>query len=114
MYYADFHRGRNVQECRLVERNPESARWHPNDCTHCPVPDILYANASPHMRLKLTIKPGILGIGRRNLVEAYCDKHNLVIDDPIVGCPKCNAERPGLNAFIDALEGKTDDQSGST
>ncbi|MBX3064279.1 MAG: hypothetical protein KF726_14980 [Anaerolineae bacterium] len=103
-YYADFHRGRNIQECRLASRNPESAPWRPADCTLCSVPDIVRANASPDMRLKLTIKSGFLGLGRRLIVEAYCEKHQLRIDDPFVGCPRCNAERPGSSAFADALE----------
>ena len=103
-YYADFHRGRHAQGCRLAQRNPESAPWHPNDCARCPIPDILYANASPNMRLRLTIKPGILGIGRHNKVDAFCEKHTVVIDDPFVGCPQCNAERPGIDAFLSALE----------
>ena len=104
MYYADFHRGRHVQECRLVERNPDSAPWQPGDCTRCTVPEIVHANASKTMRLKLTIKSGILGLGRRLIIEAYCEKHGIVIDDPFVGCAQCNAERPGINAFMDALE----------
>src|SRR5512135_1619834 len=102
-YYADFHRGRHVQECRLTQRNPQSANWHPNDCAGCPVPDILRANASPWLRLRLTIKPGFLGIGRHNEVEASCEKHARLIEDPIVGCPECNAEKPGIEAFLNAL-----------
>ncbi|MCC7450656.1 MAG: hypothetical protein IT324_24800, partial [Anaerolineae bacterium] len=92
------------QECRLAQRNPESAPWHPHDCAKCPIPDIVRANASPNMRLRLTIKPGILGIGRSLRVDAYCEKHAIPIDDPFVGCPQCNAERPGIDAFLDALE----------
>ena len=54
-YYADFHRGRAVEECRQVAANPASAPWRPRDCARCPIPDILRANASPNLRLKLTI-----------------------------------------------------------
>ncbi|MEM7346130.1 MAG: hypothetical protein AAF485_17970, partial [Chloroflexota bacterium] len=50
-YYGDFHRGRNVQVCRLIERNPESLPWHPNLCSSCPVPEILLANASDTLKL---------------------------------------------------------------
>jgi len=56
------------------------------------------------MRLKLTIKPGFLGLGRQNIVEAFCERHNIPISDPMVGCPQCNAERPGIDAFLNALE----------
>ena len=108
-YYADFFRGRDVQECRLALRNTKSAPWHPHDCTKCPVPDIVRANASETMRLILTIKPGILGFGRHNEVQAFCEKHDIPIDNPYVGCPKCNAERPGVNIFLDALENLDDE-----
>jgi hypothetical protein len=103
-YYQDFHRGRSLQQCRLAERNPESARWEPGDCQRCPVPDILHANASPHLRLCLTIRSGFLGFNRRNEVGATCSLHDIRIDDPIVGCPRCNAARSGIDEFLDALE----------
>ena len=99
-YYEDFHRGRSRQECRLARRNAESAAWQPSDCEGCPVPEILWANASPNLILRLTIKPGVLGIGRRNVVEAACRKHDVPIEDPVVGCPQCAAERPGLDIFF--------------
>lgn len=103
-YHADFHRGRNLQECRLVNENPDSERWHPKDCRICPVPQILNANASPDMQLQLMIKSGLLGLGRKMIVTAQCLKHRLPIDDPFTGCPQCNAERPGLDIFRKALE----------
>lgn len=102
-YHEDFHRGRNVQVCRLVQANTDSARWHPKDCGNCPVPDILNANASPNMELMLTIVPTLLGFRRKMDVEAYCTKHRREIKDPYVGCEICNAERPGLDLFRDAL-----------
>lgn len=103
-YYRDFHRGRNVQECRLVKENPDSLRWRPSDCANCPIPDILQANASRFLELKLTIRPRLLGLGRRNDVKASCLRHHIEIENPYVGCPKCNEERPGLDVFKDALE----------
>lgn len=107
-YYEDFNRGRNIQECRLARRNARSAAWLPGDCRRCSVPEILRANASENMRLRLTIRPGILGIGRSVTIEAFCEKHNQPIPDPYVGCPDCNAERPGLAAFMDALGDEED------
>ncbi len=104
-YYQDFHRGRDVQECRLVKENPDSLPWRPNMCERCPVPEILSANSSTTLDLKLTIAPVILGLGRRLVIEAVCTKHGIKIDDAYVGCPKCNAERPGLELFLQALEG---------
>lgn len=99
-YYEDFHRGRSRQECRLIKAQSGSGRWHPRDCERCPVPDILQANASPHLQLEAEIKPGILGIGRHVSVRAWCAKHGTEIEDPYVGCLKCAAERPGLGLFF--------------
>jgi hypothetical protein len=104
-YYADFNRGRRVQECRLIEENNASPPWQSNDCAQCQVPDILRANASPLMELKLTVRAGLVfGIGRHLDISATCDKHSVPIPDPFVGCEQCNAERPTIQAFLDSLE----------
>jgi hypothetical protein len=108
-YYEDFHRGRDVQECRLIQENPASMKWRPVDCKLCSVPDILNANASPNLQLQLTVKPRLLGIGRQLEVSASCLKHHIEIEDPFVGCSKCNAERPGLDIFWQALGQDGDD-----
>lgn len=107
-YYADFHRGRSLQRCRLVEQNPASLPWQPKDCSKCPVPEIAAANASPHLQLTLTIAPMVLGLGRRLTLSANCSKHGIALEEPHIGCPQCIAERPGLDAFRRALE-ETDD-----
>ena len=99
-YYEDFHRGRSRQECRLIGPATGNRAWHPRDCENCPVPGILRANASPHLHLEGEIRPGVLGIGRRVEVQAYCSKHDAEIEDPHVGCLQCAAERPGLSAFF--------------
>ena len=79
------------------------------DCSRCAVPDILNANASPYLELELTIKPRLLGLGRTVEVKASCAKHRITIEDAHVGCPKCNAERPGLDVFRKALDEIADD-----
>lgn len=103
-YYQDFHRGRDVQECRLVKENLDSLRWHPKDCSTCPVPDILFANSSPYLDLKLTIQHRFLGFGRNLKLEASCVRHKITIPNPIVGCPHCAENRPALDLFRKALE----------
>lgn len=108
-YYQDFHRGRNIQECRLAKANPDSLYWQPADCSKCPVPDILNANSSPELNLKLTIKAKFLGLGRQPQVSASCAKHKIEIEDAFVGCPQCNAERPGLDIFRQALDDDGED-----
>lgn len=108
-YYQDFHRGRAVQECRLEKQNPQSLRWVPSDCGRCTVPSILSANASPHLKMTLTIKNQLLGLRRSVVVVARCEFHDIPIDDPYVGCIQCAAQRGGLSVFRRALEDNGED-----
>jgi hypothetical protein len=108
-YYQDFHRGREVQECRLIKDNPDSLPWQRKDCARCEVPDILRANASEHMRLKLTIRRALFGFVRQMRLEAWCEKHNIPIENPYVGCPLDSEENPALQLFRDALNGTRDE-----
>lgn len=95
-YYADFHRGRSTEECRLIAANPRSPSWRPKDCFVCPVPEILAANSNPDMVLEGTVRQGILGLGRRVEVNAFCSRHLVDVEEPRVGCRQCVLERPGL------------------
>ncbi len=105
-YYEDFHRGRDIQECRLEKENPLSERWHRSDCSKCPIPDILRANADPDMLLKLTIKRGFLGFGRRVEVEATSRQDGSAIENPYVG--RTDKENIVLDVFRKALEENDD------
>jgi hypothetical protein len=107
-YYEDFNRGRNVQECRLAQENPDSLTWRPRDCAKCPVPAILRANASPDMKLTLTIRPALLGFVRQIKVDAWSLRYDEPIEDPYVGHPRDVEENPALKLFKDALE-RSDD-----
>ncbi len=99
-YYQDFHRGHSIQECRLIDANPNSKGWKPSDCQDCPVPDILQANSSPDLVLEGTIKEGFLGMNRRIKVDAFCSKHLIDVPEPQVGCKKCALEKPGLRELF--------------
>ncbi len=105
-YYQDYHRGRSWQECRLVARNPDSEPWQPALCSHCPVPGILRANASPHLALEGRVVRRFL-FWRRVQVFAVCSRHLIELEDPYVGCPQCRVESPGADAI---LRGKTIDE----
>ena len=107
-YYEDFNRGRSVQECRLAAQNPESLPWRPKDCAKCQVPDIVRANASPDMALRLTIRSVLLGFIRQVQIEAWCVRHDRPIEDPYVGCPLDREENDALKLFREALD-KSDD-----
>jgi hypothetical protein len=95
-YYQDFHRGAHEQECRLVAASLNSAEWRPNDCAQCPIPEILMANNDPNLVLEARVKKGVMGIGRKVEVNAYCSKHLIDVPDPHIGCLQCAAERPGV------------------
>lgn len=99
-YYEDFHRGRNVQECRLIQGNMESLPWRPPDCSKCSVPDILNANASRHLELKVTVAKGLLGFGRKVNVQAFCRGEEIPVQEAYTGCTE-NSQ--GLDLFRKAL-----------
>lgn len=98
-YYQDFHRSRATQECRLIERNPDSEAWQPSLCATCPVPGILRANASPHLALEARVVKRFF-VQRRVEIYAVCSKHLIELDDPHIGCPQCQAEAPGAAAIF--------------
>jgi hypothetical protein len=100
-YYQDFHRGRSVQECRLVKENLSSLAWRPTDCSRCPVPDILNANASRDLRLQITITAGFLGLRRRLEVKAWCRGEPLTLEKAYTGCVERDLQ---LDLFRQALE----------
>ena len=85
-YYEDFHRGRAVQECRLLSRE----EWQPRVCGVCPVPGILQANRCPHMRLEARLVRSWLW--RRVEVPAYGERYRVPVKHPYVGCGRCHPE----------------------
>jgi hypothetical protein len=98
-YYADYFRGRERQECRLIAQNPQSEAWRPDLCKNCPGPGILRANACPNLVLEGHVKRGFLGLTRRMEVGAVCSKYLVEVDKPHVGCGHCHEERAGAELF---------------
>ena len=92
-FFGDYHRGRNIEECRLIQKNPDSPRWQPKDCHSCPVPDILRNNNCPHLTLDGIIKKGFLGFGGGVKVEGWCGEYFLEVKTPAVGCGHCHEFR---------------------
>lgn len=91
-FYADYYRGRESQECRLIAQNPRSEPWRPELCRTCPVPGILRDNACPNLVLEGTVKHGWLGLGRKVRVGAVCKKYVVEVDEPHIGCGHCHEE----------------------
>lgn len=99
-YYEDYHRGRERQECRLIDQNPDSEPWRPNLCKGCAVPGILRANACPNLVLEGRVEKGFLGLSRSVKVTAVCSKYLVDVPEPQMGCGHCHKERPGAGLFV--------------
>jgi hypothetical protein len=98
-YYADYFRGREREECRLLAQNPGSEPWQSKLCNDCPVPGILRVNACPNLVLEGQVRRGFLGLTRRVTVGAVCSKYLVDVSEPHVGCGHCHEERPGAAIF---------------
>jgi hypothetical protein len=93
-YYADFNRGRSLQECRLPRRDSEP--WTPDLCKTCPVPRFLLANACQHLIFVGKIERGFLGLNRKMTVTAACSKTHADVVEPAIGCGHCHEDLPEL------------------
>jgi hypothetical protein len=89
-YFEDFHRGRNKQECRLIDGTPNGGRWQPDLCSRCPVSRITLANACSNLLLRARARHGVLGIGRRVDVQAACVLSQEDVAVPEIGCGRCH------------------------
>ncbi len=83
-------------------------RWHPGDCSKCPVPDILNANASSNLRLEVTVTSRLLGLRRQLEVQAFCDNEPIALEEAYTGCMDPEIKK-GLDLFRQALEQVDDD-----
>lgn len=103
-YYEDFNRGREIQECRLIQRNRESPPWSPGLCQTCPVPDMLQANACPHLVLDGKVTKSLFGLVQRVEVTGWCSEYFLDVEHPAVGCGHCHEYRDGPS-ILDLVDG---------
>jgi len=89
-FYGDYFRGRNVEECRLL--NSSGEHWTRDLCSSCPVPSIELANACEFMNLQAAIgRPLSAAFMRRVQIKAYCEKSKKKVTEPHVGCGECHA-----------------------
>lgn len=102
-FFGDYHRGRNQEECRLIQNNPDSQPWQPKYCQICPVPDVLRNNGCPHLKLSGEAKKGFLGFGSGMQIEGWCSEYFLDVKDPNVGCGHCHEFRGP--SILDLAEG---------
>lgn len=95
-YYADYYRGREKEECRLLQATPQQQRWTPNMCYTCPVPGILQSNACPHLTLRGRIERPFPFFQRKVVIEAYCTKTQREVLEPYIGCGECHPLPPSF------------------
>ena len=90
-YFADYYRGRDIEKCRLIERNRKNRRpWKRALCDTCPVPGILRGTTCKHLALEAAVERK-LGLLDRVSVYAICTEHARELTDP-KRCPECEAE----------------------
>ncbi len=90
-FYANYYRGRNQQECRLIGAHPaDGERWTPGLCRDCPVPRLLSVNACRHLLLDGRVVKTWGGLGRKVVVSATCSKTLGEVARPEIGCGHCH------------------------
>ena len=87
-FFGDYHRGRQVERCRLLEAG--NLDWAPQMCQRCPVPDILHANACEHQNLEARLEKPLFFMKPQVNVDAYCTKCECRVDQPRIGCGQCH------------------------
>jgi hypothetical protein len=93
-YFADYHRGKDIEKCRLIERNRENRRpWRRSLCDSCRVPGILRDTNCKSLALEASVERK-LGLVDRVAVYAVCTKHVAELKDPR-NCPQCASEAGG-------------------
>ena len=86
-FYGDYHRGRQVEICRLLEGGTDL--WQRSFCGTCPVPSILCANACPNLVLHGRVVRHNL-FWKRVCVVALCRYTGSIVLQPKVGCGHCD------------------------
>jgi hypothetical protein len=91
-YYADYYRGREKEECRLLLRNPRSRPWRRALCGSCPVPDLMRRTDCLDLALEAEVGRRFLILDQVQVTYAVCLRHRMELKDP-AHCPECARER---------------------
>ena len=89
-FFGDYHRGRNREECRLLNAASPPLEWNEKLCGSCPVPAITRANSCEHMRLIPKLGRPFPFFPQEVQVDAYCIKTKRDVKEPQVGCGECH------------------------
>lgn len=91
-YFEDYHRGREVSECRLP-KSRDSLQWERSICDACPVPELLRETNCAYLALEGTIRKKVFG--QRIEIFSVCTKHLIQLPDGKT-CNQCQAEQDDL------------------
>lgn len=90
-FYGDYFRGKNKEECRLLDANPNNSRpWRRSLCERCPVPAIVMETNSRDLRLEAEVRRSFLR-DKVTVTFAICAHHMVELEDP-TRCSQCAAE----------------------
>jgi hypothetical protein len=89
-FYGDYYRGRQREECRLLQSAQPPLPWKPALCETCPVPRIMAANACEYMILAPRLARPFPFLRQVVQVRASCLKSKEQGFDPHVGCGQCH------------------------
>jgi len=92
-FYGDYHRGRHVEQCRLIEANPASPAWKPALCKSCPAPKLLRANACPHLVYRGRVVKSFFGWRAKLHLAPGCREYRVEVKQPSVGCGNCQLHK---------------------
>lgn len=89
-FYGDYYRGREHEECRLLDSASPPLPWNRDMCRSCPVPDILRANACSNLVLEPRLERPFPFLKRQVRVKSYCIRTGREGFDPHIGCGECH------------------------
>ncbi len=87
-FFGDYHRGRNIEACRLLES--ANLKWAQDLCEKCPVPGILMANACEFQTLSPRLEKPLFFMKAQVQIQADCSKCECRVDEPRIGCGQCH------------------------
>ena len=89
-FYGDYFRGREHEECRLLDTATPRLAWKPALCANCPVPNILMANACENMVLQPSLGRSIPLFKQQVNIKTFCSKTKRSGFDAHLGCGECH------------------------
>jgi hypothetical protein len=89
-FYGNYFRGKNDEECRLLNLSSGHGGWTSKLCKDCPAPKIQRANGCDFLQYQGKIAGGFLGLSPHIEVSNYCIKTNVVVNNAYIGCKDCH------------------------